>query len=272
MLIKIQSQKKMRLLCMIRSHIILLVFVSIAASCFSITNSFEKEKPEEIKILFIGNSITYYNQMPAIFKTMAFASGKNIYVGKWVHPGAMLADFAKSPVAEQSIQQKKWDYVILQDGDYSIIESSEHKRLAQSVNYLKDLILKNNPNTKILFQLLYSLKDGIKSDKLNYNYETFTEKIVDGTRQFAKKYALNIVPVGSAWNEVIENNPEINLYEADKMHPAYAGSFLIACVYYSTIFQETCVDNPFNGSLSVEEATVLKKAASKIVLNNNNLN
>jgi hypothetical protein len=256
------------------NHINIKCILFVALICFAINWSFgsmksRNENYDTLKILFIGNSITYYNQMPAIFKTMAFASGKNIYVGKWVHPGAMLADFAKSPAAEKSITQKKWDYVILQDGDYSIVNLSEHRRLAKPVNYLKDLILKNNSITKILFQLLYSLKDGIKSDNQNYSFKKFSEMIVDGTKKFAKEIELNIAPVGLAWNEIVENNPEINLYEPDKMHPAYAGSFLIACVYYSTIFQESCVDNPFNGSLSVEEATILKRAASKIVLSRN---
>ena len=220
-----------------------------------------------IKVLFIGNSITYYNDMPVIFKKMAAASGKDVIVNAWVRGGVILGYFAQNAKAAQIINQKKWDYVILQDGDYHIIYPGDHPRLASAVNFLKDLILKNNPDTKILFHLLHALKDGLTHDNVHYDYDAFTKKIIDGTEAFTRLVDLQIAPVGMAWNEMVLNQPGIALYDPDKMHPAYAGSYLIACVYFSAIFQETCVGNSFSGILSADEARIIQACATKIVLN-----
>jgi hypothetical protein len=225
--------------------------------------------PATAKILFIGNSITYYNDMPAIFKSLAAAGGKDVYVNAWVRGGVILGYFAQSAQAAQIINQKQWDYVILQDGDYNIICPGDHPRLALTVNFLKDLILKNNPGTKIFFHMLHALKNGLNHDHFHYDYKAFTRKIVEGTVAFARLVHLQVAPVGMAWNEIVLNQPGIGLYDPDGMHPAYAGSYLIACVYYAAIFRETCVGNPFSGILSADDARIIQASAAKIVANFN---
>lgn len=247
------------------------IFVLLLAGPFSNCYGQAGETPAanslSITVLFIGNSITYYNDMPSLFMNMAAAGGKEVSVNAWVRGGVILGYFAQSAQAAQFINQKKWDYVILQDGDYHIIYPGEHRRLAKAVDFLKGLILKNNPDTKILFHLLHALKDGLTHDNVHYDYRAFTRKIIDGTTAFAELVDLPIAPVGRVWNEIVLNQPGIELYDPDKMHPTYAGSYLIACVYYSLIFRETCVKNSFIGNLSAAQALCIQAAAAKIVLN-----
>jgi len=253
---------------MIKRFSFLLFLAGLVLNCYGQSSETTSANSASIKILFIGNSITYYNDMPAIFMNMAAAGGKDIYVNAWVRGGVILGYFAQSAQAVQFINQKKWDYVILQDGDYHIIYPGEHQRLAKAVNYLKGLILKNNPDTKIFFHLLHALKDGLTHDNIHYDYRAFTRKIVDGTTAFAALVDLPIAPVGRAWDEIVLHQPGIELYDPDKMHPTYAGSYLIACVYYSLIFQETCVNNSFTGILSTKQARSIQAVAAKIVLGN----
>jgi len=256
------------------SCIILLCFFSNTSGCTEQPSRSEVPEPAvpdstSMNILFIGNSITYYNDMPTIFRNMANASGKNINVEKWVQGGVILGYFALNANAEQIINQKKWDYVILQDGDYHIIYPEDHPRLAGYVYTLRNLILKNNPNTKILFHLLHALKDGITHDNVYYDYTTFTQKIIEGTKAFARYANLTLAPVGIAWNYIVVNKPSINLYDSDGMHPSYAGSYLIASVYYSAIFKQSSVGNAYIGSLSSENARIIQTKASETVLNFN---
>jgi len=248
---------------------LLLIACNASDSTKQITEP-EAIDPASTKILFIGNSITYYNQMPAIFKSMAEAGGKNTYVFQWVQGGVVLGYFALNPIAPEVIYKTKWDYVILQDGDYHIIYPEEHQRLAGYVNSLKNLILGNNPDTKILFHMLHALKDGLFHDNVYYDYTAFTQKIIEGTTAFAKLVDLKISPVGIAWNDIVVNHPEIELYNPDNMHPTYAGSYLIACVNYSAIFKTSCVGNSFSGNLSADDARTIQTVASETVLNYDN--
>ena len=222
---------------------------------------------KRMNVLFIGNSITFYNSMPEVFKGLAIAAGKDISVDSWTRGGVILGYFALNKNAAKIINKEKWDYVILQDGDYHIIYPEEHARLAAYVKTLRDIILGNNPDIKILFHMLHALKDGLRHDNVYYDYNAFTQKIIAGTTAFAIKTNLKIAPVGIAWNDMAVNQPQIELYDPDGMHPSYAGSYLIACVYYSEIFQETCVGNPFTGLLTEAEARMIQTAASETVLN-----
>ena len=239
----------------------------------NVSNSTEEQNvPEEndnasMNILFIGNSITFLNDMPTILKNMAAASGKNVYVSQWVKGAVMLSYFSQSPYAPDIIFSKKWDYIILQDGDYDIIFPYEHQRLAGYVNQLKNLILINNPDTKILFHMLYALKDGWTSDYIHYDYPILTQKIIEGTTAFAKLVDVKIAPVGIAWNDIVINHPEIWLYHWDLNHPTYSGSYLMACVYYSTIFGESSLGNSYRGNLFEDDARIIQNTASETVLN-----
>jgi hypothetical protein len=53
----------------------------------------------------------------------------------------------------------------------------------------------------------------------------------------------SIAPVGAAWLKCLKERPDINLYDTDNRHPAYNGSFLSACVLFSTIFHRIPADN-----------------------------
>lgn len=55
-------------------------------------------------------------------------------------------------------------------------------------------------------------------------------------------------PVGAAWKAVRDAHPTISLYDADGSHPSPAGTYLAACVFYCTLYQESCAGATFNGS------------------------
>lgn len=223
--------------------------------------------PKRMKVLFIGNSITYYNSMPVIFKSLAIAAGESISVESWTRGGVILGYFALNKNAAKIINKEKWDYVVLQDGDYHIIYPEDHVRLEAYVKTLRDLILANNPETKILFHMLHALKGGLTHDNVHYDYNAFMQKIIEGTTAFANKADLEIAPVGIAWNDMVVNQPQIELYAPDGMHPSYAASYLIACVYLSEIFQKSSVGNSYTGGLAETGARIIQTVASDTVLN-----
>jgi hypothetical protein len=75
-----------------------------------------------------------------------------------------------------------------------------------------------------------------------------------------------VSPVGVAWKRVREEYPEIELYTQDESHPSYAGSYLAASVFYCSIFQKSCEESDFMGSLDSTTASRLRTIASETVL------
>ena len=70
-------------------------------------------KKKSLSILFVGNSHTYYNDMPQLLKTMAEDDGYDCSVTMLAHPGWFLAQHAAEPEARFNILYGKYDYVVL---------------------------------------------------------------------------------------------------------------------------------------------------------------
>ena len=68
-----------------------------------------------LKILFIGNSHTYYNDMPLLVKQRFEGEGCGCHVTMLAHPGWFLAQHVEDPEAKFNILYGGYDYVVLQE-------------------------------------------------------------------------------------------------------------------------------------------------------------
>ena len=69
---------------------------------------------DSASVLFIGNSYTYYNDMPGLFQDLSSSLGKATYVDSKVNGGATMQVHANDPVSYQKMNSSNWDYVVLQ--------------------------------------------------------------------------------------------------------------------------------------------------------------
>ncbi|MCP4219001.1 MAG: hypothetical protein GY765_30485 [bacterium] len=232
----------------------------------------EKEEVSEtaVKVLFIGNSLTYYNSMPILFSKLAEAAGKEIYTDQATPGGVPLTYHADSNDTSQKIRSQQWDYVNLQAGDITAFPDM-YGEAVTTVNRLGDQIHVNNPDSKILFQMVWGFKNGVTIRELNgenvfYSYDEYQRKIHDGTIYVANETGTTVSPVGWAWHAVVEERPQLELFDVDKSHPSLKGSYLAACVFYVVIFNESVTGVPYYNQLSEEEAVYLQGVASATVL------
>ncbi len=219
-----------------------------------------------IKILFIGNSLTYFNGQPHLFWYMANAAGKKLYVDQATIPSAQLYHHLESDFTKRKIKAQKWDFVILQEAIGELAFPDYHQEMIAIIQVLKNDILANNPQTKIIYFLPWASQGGVLSNLRFYTYAEFQKLLKDGAVAIARKMDLIVAPVGWAWYQVIQEKPEILLFNLDGSHPAPEGSYLSAGVYYATIFQETVVNNPYETLLDKSLANYLQEIASKTVL------
>ena len=89
-------------------------------------------------VLFIGNSHTYYNSMPAIFADLYEATGEKMRVTMLAEGGKTLAYHAKTPNAAFNIRYGKYDIVILQDLVTGFDEALTNEYKTQLVRERKD--------------------------------------------------------------------------------------------------------------------------------------
>ena len=224
------------------------------------------------KVLFIGNSLTYFNNMPNMVQQIAQKAGKMILAESATISGLALRHIVNNTSIHNKIRSNDWDYIILQSDDISAFPDMYTIELNTLSTFMK-IIAENNESTKIIYQMIWGLRNGVNVQELNgefvyYSYWDYIVKIYNGTIYIADNKNLIISPVGWAWRQCRMENPEIELFSSDNAHPSYKGSYLCAAVHYAILFQEDCSENPYNGDLSEQEASSLRSIASSIVLNN----
>lgn len=221
---------------------------------------------QQMRVLFVGNSYTHYNNMPKMFHDIA--NSKNIKVD--VHMSAKSSHtfhmHSERMDLYQDIKSQKWDYIILQGFsrelayDYSVIDTS----VVPYVRRIVDSIYAQNPCTNILLYETWGYEKGFPEDSVNLNYQMMSDRIHQGYLYLSQKFDFPIVPVGKVWETVKENNPKIQLYNEDLQHPSKYGSYLAACSFYAAIFKM----NPnaaYADGLNAEYAKIIQNTAFSVI-------
>ena len=73
-------------------------------------------------------------------------------------------------------------------------------------------------------------------------------------------------PVGVAWKNVLADTSFV-LHASDNSHPAMEGSYLSACVIYSTISRAPSAGLNYSGGLTAGASTYLQQQADQTVFN-----
>ena len=251
------------------SVLITVLVIGLNYNCYSVSSEFTQEP---YKILFIGSS--YFNgyNMPGLFENLVINSGKTVYIDQQITNGLYLEDHANSISTEAKINEKDWDYVILQ-GVGALVAYPDyytHHPVYPALVTLQNKISENCESTKMVFCLPWAFEDGMTwVQGWTDTYADMQLEIYKNTLEYLNDLDLIIAPIGWAWNTVLKemNYPLHYLHLSDWNHPSLKGSYLMACVIYSTIFIESSVDIQYYGGLPEEEANYFQTVASSIVLN-----
>ena len=93
---------------------------------------------------------------------------------------------------------------------------------------------------------------------------SMTKKLAKEYIEAANRNNILVIPVGLAFAEIERNFSEIELYMKDKRHPTRAGTYLGACVIFSSIYKRSPEKNPYLFNLDPDEAIILQQVAWKV--------
>lgn len=253
--------------------ILLIFLIALIGSNCNFVFGKGKSNPDTCEILLIGSSYFNFNNLAVLLKHLADSSGDDIYIEMYGQNGLYLADHAASSGTESKINERDWDYVVLQ-GVGILVAYPEHfsdHPVYPALVTLKDKIQENCPSTKMVFCMPWAFEDGMTwYQDWTDTYEDMQIHIYNNTLQYSDEIGFEIAPVGWAWYAVLEeyNYPLHYLHMSDWNHPSLRGSYLMACVIYSTVLQESTVNNPYHAGIPEEEADFFQAVASDTVLNN----
>lgn len=181
------------------------------------------------RILFIGNSYTYCNELPTMVAQLAAAGGQDVKVHQVTAGGVTLEWHAQNEVTLVALREP-WDFVVLQE--HSIRPIQDTPKMAMAAAALQAIIASTGAQT-----VLY----------MTWARQHFPEMQAGLARvyaEIAREIGARVAPVGLAWEAAFAANPSLVLHTEDKSHPTPLGSYLAACVFYATFFGASPVGLP----------------------------
>lgn len=190
-----------------------------------------------LRILFIGNSYTFVNNLPRLVSALA-ASADRPMMTKMVANGSMtLAGHWQDGQALATIRRGNWDYVVLQEhstfGSTAVVNGVA--QIGPTDNFFKYARLFDDQIKKIGAKTVFYLTWARRNAPQN-------QAVLDAAYlSIAQELDALVAPVGMAWANALQARPNLVLYQEDMSHPDILGSYLAASVFYATIYQQSPV-------------------------------
>jgi len=219
-----------------------LLFIICVAFSFNVANA------QLTKVLFLGNSYTAVNNLPQLVKDVALSFGDTIYTEENTPGGYTYNLHTTNSTSLAKIQAQPWDFVILQEQSQIPALPASITGVDYSVPHsvtLNNLIKTNNSCTETVFYMTWGRKNGDASYCGQHppvcTYNGMQQELRNTYMFMADTNLATISPVGVAWSNFRANFPSVELYAGDESHPNLNGSYLAACVFYSTLYQKSTV-------------------------------
>lgn len=188
------------------------------------------------RVLFIGNSHTYFNDMPFLFQfftrtEMAEKAGiEPALTTMIVHGGRMLSEHIREEEVRYNIKFGGYDYVVLQQAAHPF------------------------PGEEVLLRDGKTLSDWIHAAGAQMvAYMTWAEKrapehqaiMTESYTKLAEQNHGILAPVGAIWEKILQDkNAPVNLFFTDGEHASLCGSYLAAMVLFSAVYHISPVGLP----------------------------
>ena len=216
------------------------------------------------RILFIGNSLTFYNDLPEVFAELSRSDGRPVLVETAAQGGWTLEDHAASSQTLDLIANADWDYVVLQEQSRrpAILENRRNQMIP-AVHMLDEVITESGAVT-VLF-MTWGNREGLP--EAGYpDYLSMQAGLQAGYLEVAEAVDALVVPVGTAWEQTTREDLALNLWQPDGIHPSEAGTYLAACVFYAWFFHSSPEGLDYPPGLSADTAAVLQAIAAQTIL------
>ena len=185
------------------------------------------------KILFIGNSFTFYWNLPSIVEKMSIERGLNWDVSHFTVPSATLKSHWNNPDLKSLLESETFDHIIIQEHSSNILTNAD----GDSGFYFGQIKSIIPASTQIHFfsTWMYPSIEQFNIDNVEYPIEENIKEIIEGT-------ANKLIPVGRAFKIFQDKYPQFSLLMEDDKHPNSNGSYLASCVIFSHISAESSMN------------------------------
>lgn len=228
----------------------------------------ELDKSKTYKILFVGNSYTYCNDMPTrYFGEIMEAAGYSVKIlsltkGGWTLSGSANSQDELGKQVDMALTHQDFDFVILQE--QSMTPAVNSGSFYNAVKRL-DKKIRECGATPVLYATWGRKQGSGDLAACGLTAETMTWKLAASYEHMGQTHDIPVAHVGLAFWDIVQNERRVNLFDTDLSHPNAAGSYLAALTIFARItgVDPTTVD--YEGGVGSNIEPILKEAARKAV-------
>ena len=191
---------------------------------YSQQNFNKKTSSINFKILFVGNSLTYTNNLPELVKQNAEQRGIHIDYKMIAYPNYAIEDHWNDGNVQKLIASEQYDYVIIQQGPSS--QNNGRNMLIETGEKYSNICKSNN--AKLCYFMVWP--------SLNY-YHTF-DGVIKNYKDAASINNSILIPVGTIWKKHFDSTDDFQYYGSDGFHPSLKGSTIAANAIVDSLFLE----------------------------------
>lgn len=205
----------------------------LAALCMLPAIAAAQQAPQPLRILFVGNSYIYVNDLPDVVRALAESRGQRVVVDDVTYPNYSIYDHLRLGIYQHRLREG-WDWVILQQGPSSLPESQVDLR----ENAIIAAQMAFETGARVALMAAWPAEVNLHTQaNAEYSY-----------RQAAYAAEGCVLPVSTAWRITRETQPGVRLYQSDQLHATREGTLLAAQV----IVRGLLGAQPYPSNLSLE--------------------
>lgn len=175
-----------------------------------------------MNILFVGNSLTYSNDLPKLVYEYAKTKNKEISTKMIAKPNYAIIDHLDyGNEVENEINSKRYDFVVIQQGPSS--QSEGRELLFEAGKRFIELCEAND--AELVFFMVWPSRA---------YYHTFDD-VIKNHIEASQAYKAILSPVGKKWKEHFDDTGDFSYYGADQFHPSLKGSSVAAKIIFDSL-------------------------------------
>jgi hypothetical protein len=176
---------------------------------------------DSFSVLFVGNSLTYTNDLPGMVQDLFETSGRSdVFIASAAYPGWGLQDHWVGGDALERIDAGAWDVVILQQGPSA---TEGRPSLLEYSALFAERIRAGGGRPGLFMVWPAAVRD--------FDFDG----VLDAYRAAAEAVDGYFFPAGEAWRVAWASDPELPLYGPDGFHPDVLGTYLAALVIFEQL-------------------------------------
>src|SRR5882672_912703 len=196
------------------------------------------EKPEDdIGVLFVGNSLTYVGNLPAVLDALASTNGRHTSSEMIVAGGATLTDRVNDGTVERALSKGNYSFVFLQERGGDFMCGFGPKVCEDSRRSLESLAAMARQHGAV--PVLIGTYQGDPGA---------SEEIVQAESKAALASGVDYISVSDRLQRGRSSEPEMEWFAADGMHPGHDLILMEALLLYEHLFDGP----PTNSGLVVD--------------------